>query len=168
MNADLSTLLTTLGLGTVLGSVVTLLLKDHLARQEERRRQQIETDRATYQERITRLIGANLSALIRSNRCREGERAELADLVQELSEGAHRERFLDPTVQLAWLRLVELSSHHGWRRLTDSITDTDIAEYTRAWEVWMVASRESFGPLPEADPPPLRRMRAAASEKKAA
>ena len=41
MNADLTTLLTTLGLGTVLGSVVTLLLKDHLARQEDRDRKSV-------------------------------------------------------------------------------------------------------------------------------
>jgi len=159
MNPELYRLLSAFGFGTVFGSVVSLLLKHQLTNRAERLRRRIETDRATYQERMTRLIAANLCALIRSNRYFDGERAELADLVQELSDGAHRERFLDPAVRAAWVRLVNLSAHCGWRRLTDVITDDEIAEYTQAWEAWLVAARDSFGPLPESDRPRLRRSR---------
>ncbi len=157
MKPDLAAIASALGIGAAIGSVVTLLLKDHLARRSERRRRQVETDRATYQARMTRLIGANLCAFIRSDRCREGEREDLAELIQELSDGAHREGFLDPKVQAAWLLLVKKSAECGWRRLAGVITEQEIADYTQIWEAWQAAARESFGPLPESDPPRLRR-----------
>lgn len=168
MNSDILSVLSVFGTGTVVGSAVTLLLKHQLVHREERRRRRIETDRATYQERMTRLIAANLCALIRSNRHFDGERAELADLVQELSDGAHRERFLDPVVRAAWVRLVKVSAECGWRRLTDVITEQDIADYTAAWEAWLIAARESFGPLPETDRPRMRRSNAADAVNEAA
>jgi hypothetical protein len=168
MQSDITKILSAFAGGTAFGSVVTLLLKHHLIRRSERRRRQIETDRATYQERMTRLIAANLCALIRSNRYREGEREELAELVQELSDGAHQERFLDPTVHAAWVRLVKKSAECGWRRLTDVVTEQDIADYTQAWEAWLIAARESFGPLPENDRPIVRRSGAANAAREAA
>ena len=160
--------LSAFGMGTAVGSVVTLLLKHHVIRRSERRRRRIETDRATYQERMTRLIAANLCALIRSNRYREGEREELAELVQELSDGAHLGRFLDPIVQAAWVSLVKKSAECGSRRLSGVITEQDIAEYTQAWEAWLAAARESFGPLPESDRPQLRGSGVASGFKEAA
>lgn len=168
MKPDFAAIVSAFGVGTAVGSVVTLLLKHHLIRQSERRRRQIETDRATYQERITRLIAANLCALIRSNRYRDGEREELAELVQDISDGAHQERFLDPNVQAAWARLVKRSAECGWRRLTGVITERDIAEYTQAWEAWLIAARESFGPLPESDRPRVRRGRPGQATEEAA
>jgi hypothetical protein len=108
---------------------------------------------------MTRLVASNLSALIRSNRYREGERGELAELVQELSDGAHQVRFLDPKVQLAWAALVRKSAECGWRRLSDVLTELEIADYTRIRDSWILAARESFGPLPEGDSPHLRHAR---------
>jgi hypothetical protein len=157
MKPDVAAIVSALGVGTVFGSVVTLVLKHHLDRRSERQKRRIETDRATYQERMTRLIAANLCALIRSNRYREGEREELAQLVQELSDGAHQVRFLDAKVQAAWVCLVKKSAEYGWRRLTDVVTERDIADYTRIWEAWLTTARESFGPLPESDRPVMRR-----------
>jgi hypothetical protein len=168
MRADFAAIVSAFGIGTALGSVVTLLLKHHLLRRSERRRRQVETDRATYQERMTRLIAANLCALIRSNRYREGEREELAELIQDLSEGAHRQRFLDPKVQAAWSLLVRKSAECGWRRLGGVLTEREIADYTRAWEGWLIAARESFGPLPENDRPVMRRSSVARAVEKAA
>jgi hypothetical protein len=156
------------GIGTALGSVVTLLVKHRLIRASERRRRQIETDRATYQERMTRLIAGNLCAFIRSNRYRDGELEEISELIQNLSDGAHRQRFLDPKVQAAWIDLVKISAECGWRRLTDVVTERDIKEYTHAWETWLVAARESFGPLPENDRPLMRRSGAVSPFEKAA
>lgn len=161
MKPEVAALASAFGVGTVVGSVVTLLLKHYLIRRSNDRTRRIETDRATYQQRMTRLIAANLCALIRSNRCRDGEREELADLIQELSDGAHRELFLDPKVQAAWVHLVEKTARCGWLRLGDVVTELDIAEYTQAWEAWLRAARESFGPLPESDPPLLRGTRVA-------
>lgn len=168
MKPDLVGLISAFGVGTIVGSIVTLLLKDYLVRRAENRRRQIETDRATYQERMTRLIAANLCALIRSDRCRDEERGELADLIQELSDGSHRVRFLDPGVQTAWARLVALSAECGWRRLAGVVSERDIAQYTRAWEAWLLAARESFGPLPESDRPVMRRPELAGRVEKAA
>ena len=154
-------LLSAFGIGTVLGSVATLLVKDQLSRRAELRHRRIETDRATYQERTTRLIAANLCALIRSDRYRDGDRGELEELVQNLSNGTHCARFLDPIVQRAWADLVRKSAECGWQRLAGVITERDIIEYTRIWEAWLLAARESFGPLPEADSPQLRGSRTA-------
>lgn len=168
MKLDLTALLSAFGIGTMVGSVVTLLVKDRLSRQAERRRRRIETDRATYQERMTRLIAANLCALIRSNRYRDGEREELAELVQNLSDGTHQRRFLDPKVQEAWATLVHKSAEYGWRRLAGVITESDIADYTRSWETWQTAAKESFGPLQENDRPRMRRSRAEGAVEEAA
>mgnify|MGYP001446287055 CR=1 FL=1 len=168
MKPDVAALLSAFGVGTAAGSVVTLLLEHNLIRRSERRHQQIETDRATYQHRMTRLIAANLCALIRSNRYRDGEREELAELVQELSDGAHRERFLDRKVQEVWERLVKKTAECGWLRLTDRVTEQDIADYTRVWEAWLTAARKSFGPLPESDRPLMRRSRASGAVEDAA
>jgi hypothetical protein len=117
---------------------------------------------------MTRLISANLCALIRSDRYREGEREELAELVQELSDGTHRVRFLDARVQKAWAKLVRKSAECGWRRLSNAITETEIADYTRTWEEWLAAARESFGPIPENDRPLLRRSLRAGEDAQAA
>jgi len=168
MRPDVATIASAFGIGTAVGSVVALVVKHHLIRRSERRRQQIDTDRATYQERMTRLIAANLCALIRSNRYREGELDGLAQLVQELSDGAYQQRFLDPKVRAAWVRLVKKSGECGWRRLAGVITEPDIAEYTHAWEAWVLACRESFGPLPENDRPLMRRSDDAGAMKEAA
>jgi hypothetical protein len=167
MRLDVTATLSAFGVGTMVGSVVTLLVKDHLIRKAERRRQRIETDRATYQERMTRLIAANLCAFIRSNRYRECERQGIAELIQNLSDGEHQQCFLDEKTQAAWTRLVKLSAECGWRRFTNVITEQDIAEYTRAWEEWLIAARDAFGPLPEKDPPPMRRSDLAGSLKEA-
>ena len=160
---NVAAILTALGVGAAVGSSVTLLLKHYLVARSERRRRQLDTDRSTYNERTTRLIAANLCALIRSNRYREGERDELAALVQELSDGAHQERFIDPKVQAAWSLLVKKSAECGWRRLTGVVTEQDIAGYTQAWESWLAAARQSFGPLPESDRPRLRGSEAASA-----
>src|SRR5262245_17987036 len=66
---------------------------------------------------------------------------ELEELVQNLSNGTHCSRFLDPTVQIAWASLVQKSAECGWRRLAGSITERDIVEYTRVWEAWLLAAR---------------------------
>ena len=150
-------LLSAFGVGTVLGSLGTLLLKEHLLRQKERRDRQVETDRATYHERMTRLIVANLSAFIRSDRCRDGEREELAELIQNLSEGELHVRFVDTAVQHRWAIFAKLSAECGWRRLSGLITELEISEYTSALESWRSAARRSFGPLLENDPPRLRK-----------
>jgi integrase len=104
------------------------------------------------------------------------EHPRLSDLLQELrdrtseafSDGAHRERFLNPKVQAAWLRLVKKSAECGWRRLAGVVTEQEIADYTQAWEAWLTAARESFGPLPENDRPLLRRPSAANAIREAA
>lgn len=160
MKPDIAALVSAFGIGTAVGSVVTLLVKHQLIRRSERRRRRIETDRATYQERMTRLIAANLCALIRSNRYRDGEREELAELIQNLSDGAHQQRFLDPKVQAAWVHLLKQTAECGWRRLADVITERNIADYTHAWQAWLNEARESFGPLPESDRPLMRRSEA--------
>jgi hypothetical protein len=156
------------GFGSVFGSIVSLLLKEQLLRRKERHDRRVETDRATCHERRTRLIVANLSAFIRSNRCREGERDELAALIQNLSDGDVHVRFLDPAVQVRWAAFVKLSATCGWQRLSGVITELEITEYTAALESWRSAARRSFGPLLESDPPRLRKTAQARAQEEAA
>ena len=161
-------LASTFGLGIVFGSVASLLLREHLLRRKERRDRRVEIDRATCHERMTRLIVANLSAFIRSNRCREGERDELAEIIQHLSDGDVHVRFLDPAVQVRWASFVKLSATCGWQRLSGVITELEITEYTAALESWRSAARKSFGPLLESDPPRLRKTARTLTEEEAA
>lgn len=156
------------GFGTVFGSIVSLLVNQHLLRRKERDDRRVETDRATHTERMTRLIVANLSAFIRSNRCREGERDELAELIQNLSAGDVHVRFLDPVVQVRWAAFVKLSATCGWQRLSGVITELEITEYTAALESWRSAARRSFGPLLESDPPRLRKTAPTPTQEEAA
>jgi hypothetical protein len=153
---EFTAILTAFGTGGILGSVVTHLLKDHLSRQADRRKQRMETDRATYAERVTRLVVANLCAFIRSDRYRDGERESLADLIDELAGGAHRQRFLDKNVQECWVQLLEESVESGQLRLSGAITEKRIAAYITIWEQFIAASRQSFGPISETDRPSMR------------
>lgn len=153
---DFIALLTAFGIGGILGSVITLLLKDRLSRQADRRKRRMETDRATYDERITRLVVANLCAFIRSNRYRDGERESLANLIDELATGAHQQRFLDKDVQAVWVQLLKKSLECGRLRLSGAITERSITGYITIWERFVVASRESFGPITETDSPSMR------------
>jgi hypothetical protein len=168
MKMDIAALATAFGVGGIVGSVVSLVLKHHLDRRHEWLRRRIETDRATYQERMTRLIAASLYAYIHSNRYRDGEKEELEQLIQELSDGAHQVRFLDVKVQAAWALLVRKTAECGWRRLADMITDQDVADYTKTLDTWLIAARVSFGPLPENDRPVMRRSATTASFERAA
>jgi hypothetical protein len=138
-------LLTAFGLGNITGSIAT----HFLSRRAEEQRRRVETDRATYERRTTVLITTTLAALIRSDRCREHERSELAELIQNLGAGEHRGDFLDPRVRRAWGRFLERSAECGWKRLAGTITERDIDAYVKAHEAWDIAARRSFGPLPE-------------------
>lgn len=146
-------ILTAFGLGNITGSVAA----HFLSRRAEEQRRRVETDRATYERRSTILITTTLAALIRSNRYREGQRDDLAELIQNLGAGEHRGDFLDPRVKRKWGRLLTLSAECGWKRLAGNITERDIASYVKAHEAWERAARKSFGPLPElTDTPPMR------------
>ena len=145
-------LLTAFGLGNITGSIAG----HFLSRRAEEQRRRVATDRATYERRSTVLIATTLAAFIRSNRCRDSDRNQLAELIQNLAAGEHRGEFLDPRVRRAWVRFLELSAECGWKRLAGTITEPEIDRYIKAHEAWENAARRSFGPLPEIDDPPMR------------
>jgi hypothetical protein len=68
----------------IVTSLLTPLLRDRLFRQNERRKRQIETDRALYGMRETQLIVSNLSAFIRTARCFPGDQDDFAELIQNI------------------------------------------------------------------------------------
>ena len=146
-------ILTAFGLGNITGSIAT----HFLSRRAEEQRRRVETDRATYERRTTVLITTTLAAFIRSNRFRESDREALAELVQNLGAGQHRQDFLDPRVRKAWGRLLDQSAGCGWKRLAGTITEMEIAVYVRAHEAFDNAARRSFGPLPELSESPTVR-----------
>ena len=145
------------GLGGVAGTLATLVVKAILERksedykhswQEKReaKGKRVETDRATYSQRLTILVRENLAAYIRSGRWFTDE-DDLKRLVLSLSRGAH-EHFLDPEVNRAWLALVSKSVELAARRLTTGIQELEIREYNRIRNEWEDAAKRSFGPLP--------------------
>jgi hypothetical protein len=164
MQPDITATLSAFGVGAIVGSILTLLVKDALDRRSERRRQRIETDRATYGARMTRLIDESLCAFIRSDRYRECDLPAITELVSNLMDGSHRRLFRDPRVQEAWALLVARTAECGCMRISGVITEFDIVGYTRIREDWLHAARESFGPLPEFDHAPAWRGSATAEE----
>ena len=146
-------ILTAFGLGNITGSIAG----HFLSRRAEEQRRRVATDRATYERRTTVLIATTLAAFIRSNRFREGERDQLAELIQNLGAGEHQGDFLDRRVRRAWVRFLERSVECGWKRLAGIITEREVALYVRAHETWENACRRSFGPLPELEDHPTMR-----------
>jgi len=141
---DWMALLPAFGVGNVTGIIATHFLK----RRADGLKRRAATDLATYRRRSTILISTTLAALIRSNRC-ENDRNELAELIQNLGAGEHRDDFLDPGVGRAWARLIDKSAECGWKRLAGTITELDIDAYSRIRQDWERAAKKSFGPLPE-------------------
>ena len=146
-------LLSVFGLGNLTGSIAT----HFLSRRAETLRRRVATDSATYERRSTVLISTSIAALIRSDRCRDHGRGELAELIRNLGAGEHRDDFLDTRVKRAWVRFLELSAECGCKRLAGRITELEIDAYTRAREEWQEAARRSFGPLRESLDHPVMR-----------
>lgn len=153
---DYIAIISAFGVGNLTGA----LLRDHLTRRADLRKRRMETDRATYDDRVTRLVRGNLGSFIRSNRCRNGDLESLTELVGELTNGAHRKRFLDKEVQTAWALLVDKSVECGRLRLDGTIAEQQIATYVKVWERFINAAKASFGPVTEADCPSMRRVSA--------
>lgn len=154
MVENLALLLTAFGAGSVTGAWATHVFE----RRSSEKARRIETDKTTYSQRRTVLITTNLAAFIRSDRCRENEREELAELIQNLGAGEHRSDFLDPRAKKAWVKFLAKSAECGWKRLAGTITEPEISDYNGAREEWEHAARNCFGPLPEiGNLPSLRR-----------
>jgi hypothetical protein len=150
--------ITLLGLGGVVGTVVALLVKAVLERrtqdhehqwQEERERRDRtqDTDRATYNHRLTILVREHLAAFIRTGRWPTDEE-DLRHLLASLSQQTY-EHFLDPAVNQGWVELVATSVELARRRLSSEIEESDIYDYNQLRTDWEDACKRSFGPLPD-------------------
>jgi len=153
MLESLGLLLSAFGAGNISGAVVTHLLN----RRAGDRKRRIETDKAMYSRRSTVLISTTLAALIRTERCRDHDREALAEVIQNLEAGEHRNDFLDPSVRRAWRKFLSKSAECGWKRLAGTITDPEVCAYNLARDEWEHAARKSFGPLPDRPEPPVIR-----------
>ena len=149
---------TVLGIGGIVGSILTLWVKAALEnRTEERRKRRedesktrdnrIDTDRATYNQRITILIRSNLAAYIRSGKWYSDEE-DLKRLVASLAQGTY-EHFLDPAVNDLWMGLIRKSVQLANKRMVTGLAEADIREYNRIRREWEDSAKRSFGPLPE-------------------
>jgi hypothetical protein len=146
-----------LGLSGMVGSVVALVVNAILERrsqnnerewQEEKAlRDRIQdTDRATYNQRLTILVREHLAAFIRTGRWPTDE-ADLRRLLASLSQRTY-EHFLDPAVNQGWETLVRKSLEFASHRLSNRITELEIREYNRLRTEWEDDCKRSFGPLP--------------------
>jgi len=155
-----------LGLGGIVGTLVALIAKavlerktqdhEHRWQEEKERRDRIqETDRATYNQRLTVLVREHLAAYIRSGDWPNSEE-DLRRLLAGLSQRTY-EHFLDPTVNQAWEILVARSLELAARRLSHRIREADIWEYNQLRTEWEDACKRSFGPLPPTPSLVLRR-----------
>lgn len=145
-----------LGLGGLIGTVVTLIVKaiierksqDHEHRwqeDKERRDRTQDTDRATYNQPLTIQVREPLAAFIRTGEWRADE-GDLGRLLDSLGQRTY-EHFLDPVVNQLWERLVAKSVEMASLRLSHRIRESDIREYGRLWTEWQDACKRSFGPL---------------------
>ncbi len=146
-----------LGLGGMAGTVVALVVNAILERksqnhehrwQEEKelRDRTQDTDRATYNHRLTILVREHLAAFIRAGRWPTDEE-DLRRLLASLSQRTY-EHFLDPAVNQGWETLVRKSVAFASRRLSNRIAESDVREYNRLRTEWEDACKRSFGPLP--------------------
>jgi len=146
-----------LGLSGIIGTVVTLVVKAILERKSQKhehqwqeeielRRRTQDTDRATYNQRVTILVREHLAAFIRGGRWPTDE-ADLRRLLASLGQRTY-EHFLDPAVNQRWEILVRKSVELASHRLSDGITELDIRDYNRLWADWEDDCKRSFGPLP--------------------
>lgn len=154
---------TVLGLSGMVGTVVALIVKavlerksqdheHHWMEEKDRRDRAQDTDRATYNQRLTILVRENLAAFIRTGRWpTDGE--DLKRLLASLSQGSY-EHFLDPTVNQGWEILVAKSVELAARRLSRRLRESDIRDYNRLRTEWEDSCKRSFGPLP-APPEPV-------------
>ncbi len=154
---DLQNWIAILGLGGMASTVMALIAKavierkseqyrQRLAEEKERRERRQETDRATYNQRLTILVREHLAAFVRS-----GEWPTDGDDLRRLLRGLRQrtyEHFLDPEVNRAWELLVATSVELATRRLEDRIGERDVAEFNRIRTEWEDACKASFGPLP--------------------
>ena len=146
-----------LGLSGMVGTVLALVAKAIIERkslnhehrwqdEKERRGRSEETDRATYNQRITVLVREPLAAFIRTGEW-AGDEGELRRLLASLSQRTY-EHFLDRDVNRAWEILVAKSVDVASRRLSSRAREQDIREYNRLRADWEDACKRSFGPLP--------------------
>jgi hypothetical protein len=148
--------ITLLGLSGMVGTVLALGVKAVLERtsrdhehqwleEKDRRGRTQETDRATYNQRLTIQVRDQLAEFIRTGEWPAGEedlRRPLASLSQRTYE-----HFLDPVVNRGWETLVKRSVELASRRLPCQIAESDICEYNRLRTEWEDACKRSFGPL---------------------
>jgi hypothetical protein len=146
-----------LGLSGVIGTVVALVVKAILERkaqnhehqwQEEKelRDRTQDTDRATYNQRLTILVREHLAAFIRTGRW-PTDNEDLRQLLASLRQRTY-DHFLDPAVNQGWEMLVRKSVEFASYRLSNRITESDIREYNRLRTKWEDDCKRSFGPLP--------------------
>jgi hypothetical protein len=146
-----------LGLSGLAGTVIALVVKAFLERksldrehrwqeEKERRDRTQDTDRATYNQRLTILVRENLAEFIRTGQWPTDE-ADLRRLLASLGQGTY-EHFLDPIVNQGWEILVAQSVELASRRLSNCLREADIFEYNRLRTDWEDSCKRSFGPLP--------------------
>src|SRR5262245_17770637 len=146
-----------LGLSGLAGTVVSLVVKAFLERksqdrehrwqeEKERRDRAQDTDRATYNQRLTILVRENLAAFIRTGHW-PADGVDLPRLLASLRQRTY-EHFLDPIVNQGWELLVEKSVDLASRRISNRLRESDIFEYNRLRTEWEDSCKRSFGPLP--------------------
>ena len=149
--------ITILGLGGMVGTVLALIVKavierkswefkQHWQEEQELRKRRVDTDRATYNQRLTILVREHLAAFVRSGDWPTDEE-DLRNLLLSLAQGTY-EHFLDPAVNRAWETLVSKSVELAIRRLAGAFSEPDIWEYNHVRTEWEDACKRSFGPLP--------------------
>lgn len=146
-----------LGLGSMTGTVLALIVKAVIDRKNERyllrleeerkRGERIqETDRVTYGQPGTVLVHEHLAGFIVSGEW-SGSGDDLERLLTRLSQGTY-ERFLDPVVNREWERLIHKSMELATRRLANELDSRDIRAFNLLRSRWQDACKRSFGPLP--------------------
>ena len=149
--------ITVLGLSGLVGTLIALIVKALLERksqdrehrwqeEKERRDRAQDTDRATYNQRLTILVREDLAEFIRTGQW-PADQEDLRRALLSLRQATY-EHFLDPTVNEGWELLVRKSVDLATRRLSNRLRESDIFAYNRLRTEWEDTCKRSFGPLP--------------------
>ena len=149
MNIEIFIALMSGGVGGILTSLVTLLVKDSLDRRKGNASRKRAADVATYQSRIPIRLRSDVAAYIGSGRFKDDRHLDdLRELLEYLNR-APRRPFLHSEISDAYGRLIDATVALFPKRLDSTIRDEDVRSHNMILQELENTARRFLGEIPE-------------------